>query len=97
MINPLKRVLVTTLATGALLTVGALPASAHTAVTGQTTFTAYGFGSDQFSAGMAARAVAFRDGEAAGYTAAQCHISFGPFSTRIGMVWRGVAQLTCNA
>ncbi|MER7849276.1 hypothetical protein ABTZ03_35655 [Kitasatospora sp. NPDC096077] len=99
MINPLKRALVTAVASGTLLlTVGALPASAHSAVTGQATYTAYGFGASDIGAAMAARAGAFRNGVNAGYTAAQCHLSFGPMTMKIGTyLWRSVAQVTCNA
>jgi hypothetical protein len=95
----LNRVLGTTLAAGALLlTVGVLPAGAQTAVTGQATFTGFSLGGASFSADYGAYTRAYANAEAAGYTAAQCHVSRGPFALMINpTLWEATAQVTCNA
>ncbi|WP_042422048.1 hypothetical protein [Streptacidiphilus anmyonensis] len=95
----LKRALGTTLAAGALLlTVGALPASAQTAVTGQKVFVGNAFSYSPYLSNTAAYNSAYAQATAAGYTTAQCSLTRAPIAIRITpTIWQSSAQVTCNA
>ncbi|MFE9424705.1 hypothetical protein ACFYNO_17235 [Kitasatospora sp. NPDC006697] len=94
----LKRALGTTLAAGALLlTVGALPAGAQTAVTGQASFVGVAFASTPFVADLGAYNSAFAKAKAAGYTTAQCTLAHPVVATPLGTLWHASALVTCNA
>ncbi|WP_329571860.1 hypothetical protein [Kitasatospora sp. NBC_01266] len=96
----LSRVLGTTLATGAiLLTAGVLPASAaQPTVSGQTRYTAIGYGATSPEAVSAAEAFGFSEGEDAGYTAAQCQLTSPAYASRISpFAWESTVVITCNA
>lgn len=94
----LKRALGTTLAAGALLlTVGALPAGAQTTVTSQV-FVGTAYSGSSFASNLAAYNGARAQATAAGYTSAQCSLTFGPVALRISpTLWKSTAALTCNA
>jgi hypothetical protein len=95
----LKRALVTTLAAGALLlTVGALPAGARTAVTGQRVFVGNAFSNSPYVSNITAYNSAYAQATAAGYTTAQCSLTRAPIAFRISpTLWQSQAQVTCNA
>ncbi|MDF9814085.1 hypothetical protein [Streptomyces sp. SPB162] len=95
----LKRALGSTLAAGALLlTVGALPAGAQTAVTGQAVFVGKAYSGSAFASSLAAYNSARAQATAAGYTTAQCSLTLAPVAFRISpTLWKSTAALTCNA
>ncbi|TWF91100.1 hypothetical protein [Kitasatospora viridis] len=95
----LKRALGTTLAAGALLlTVGALPASAQAAVTGQAVFVGNAFSGSPYLSNSSAYNSAHAQAMAAGYTDAQCSLTKAPIAYRITpTLWQSSAQITCNA
>ena len=95
----LKRALGTTLAAGAfLLTAGALPASAQTAVTGHAVFVGNAFSNSPYISNITAYNSAYAQATAAGYTTAQCSLTHAPIAIRISpTLWQSSAQVTCNA
>ncbi|MEU9047250.1 MULTISPECIES: hypothetical protein [unclassified Kitasatospora] len=95
----LKRALGTTLAAGALLlTVGALPAGAQTAVTGQALFVGNAFSGSPFASNITAYNSAYAQAKAAGYTTAQCSLTRAPIAIRLSpTLWQSSAVVTCNA